>query len=311
MHRHNSALFRRPVLGPRTRSRSMRRFARCGFAVTIAATGLLILTGLANAESLRAVQSEIAGLLAHPALRGAEVGALVVSSRGDGIYRLCAETPLIPASNMKLVTVATALELLGPDYDCSQMPGAHEAESLGTLARRILKPSDNALADTLLAELPMMAGRPDLAPDQLCAEAWGDRGLHLQGTCWADGSGLSRRDMMSAEVIVGLLEAMDGSQYRQEFITALPIAGVDGTLRRRMRGGPAQGRVRAKTGTLTGVSALSGYAETDGGERLTFAMVMNGFACDKERVRRIQDEVCAALVELDREAEGSERAEGD
>lgn len=286
----------------------MRRAFDYAIVATLLAASLL--PGLAEAAGLRAVQNEIAGVLAHPALRDAEVGVLVVSSRGDEIFWLNSDHPLIPASNMKLVTVATALELLGPQYDCSRMRGAREGEALGALARRILKPSDNALADALLGALPGMAGRPDLAPDELCAEAWGDRGLFLRGTCWADGSGLSRRGMMSAEVIVGLLQAMDASRWRQEFITALPIAGVDGTLRNRMRGWRAQGRVRAKTGTLTGVSALSGYAETDGGERLIFAMIMNGFSCDRDRVRRIQDEVCEALVELEREAVGSERATG-
>jgi len=286
----------------------MRRTIRCSIVALLVAASLP--AGIARAANLRAVQNQVAGLLVHPALRDAEVGALVVSSRGDEIYRLCADRPLIPASNMKLVTVATALELLGPDYDCSRMGGAREAETLGVLARRILKSSDNSLADALLAALPRLAGRPDLAPDQLCAEAWGDRGLDLQGIRWADGSGLSRRGMMSAEVIVGLLQAMDASRWRQEFITALPIAGTDGTLRDRMRHGRAQGRVRAKTGTLTGVSALSGYAETAGGERLTFAMVMNNFSCGKDRARSIQNEVCEALVELEREAVGSERASG-
>lgn len=264
--------------------------------------------GECRADHLRAVQNEVAGVLAHPALRGADVSALVVSvEHGDVIYELNARRPLIPASNMKLVTVATALELLGAGEDFGPPMG----ETVGGLAPRILKPSDNALADALLHSLPRAAGRPDLTSNQLCAETWGERGVSLQGTRWADGSGLSRAGLMSAAVIVRLLEAMDRSRWREEFIAALPVAGVDGTLRSRMRDGRARRRVRAKTGTLTGVSALSGYAQTVGGERLVFAMVMNGFVCDVQRVRRIQDRVCEALVGLEREAQCFDRTAGD
>jgi len=62
--------------------------------------------------------------------------------------------------------------------------------------------------------------------------------------------------------------------------------------------------VRAKTGTLTGVSALSGYADTACGERLVFSMIMNGYSCEIERVRRMQDQVCVALVSLEMRDDG-------
>ena len=290
------------------------RITRVGIITLIAAE---LLAGAAQtrqvqAEQLRAVQNQVAGVLAHPALASARVGALVVSlDRGDTLCSTSADRPLIPASNMKLVTVATALELLGAARDCSAVAGAKPCETLAALAPRILKPSDNKLADALLAALPRAAGRPDLTPRQLCSERWGERGLYLYGTHWADGSGLSREDMMSAQVIVDLLRAADGARWRETFIGALPVAGVDGTLRKRMCAGPARGRVRAKTGTLTGVSALSGYVETIGDERLAFSLVMNGFGCDVVRVRRMQDQVCEALVRLDREGVCAERAAGD
>jgi D-alanyl-D-alanine carboxypeptidase/D-alanyl-D-alanine-endopeptidase (penicillin-binding protein 4) len=278
----------------------------------IAAAICMLISAHARAEGLREVRNEVAGLLAHPALVDAEIGALVVPVGGHGeLFSLHPERALIPASNMKLITVATALELLGADAHCPRMPGAREEETVGELARRILKPSDNALADALVAALPEAAGRPGLTPQQLCGETLGERGVYLRGTRWADGSGLSRDTLMSTGMIVDLLEAIDRSRWREQFIGSLPIAGVDGTLRERMREGPARGRISAKTGTLTGVSALSGYARTVSGERLVFAMVMNGFACDVDRVRRIQDRVCEVLVRLDREGMSAERAAGD
>lgn len=275
-----------------------RRLLPMLLAITLAASAL-------PAETLRAVQNRIAGVLAHPELRQARVGTVVVSlDRGETICRDAGDLPLLPASNMKLVTCATALELLGGAYDCSTVPGAKPGETLSSFSSRTLKPSDNDLANALLDWLPSAAGRSDLTPRQLCSETWGERGVYLYGARWNDGSGLSRMDRLSADMVLGLLRCMDGSRWREEFIRALPVAGVDGTLRRRMVGTIAQRRVQAKTGTLTGVSALSGYARTLSGERLAFSIIMNGHTCGPERVRRMQDHVCIALVGLERE-EGS------
>ncbi len=260
---------------------------------------LLLVATSPHAATLREVQNQVAGIVAHPALSDAGVGVCVASlDREELIYRRNGALPLIPASNMKLVTVATALELLGPDALC---PTSDEQETLGSLAARILKPSDNELAEALLRWLPSAAGREDLTPRQLCAETWGERDLCLRGARWLDGSGLERRDMMTPDFTVALLRYMhERSRWAAAFERALPVAGVDGTLRDRMLGTPARGRVRAKTGTLTGVSALSGYAGTACGERLVFSMIVNGYSCEIERVRRLQDQVCVALVSLER-----------
>jgi D-alanyl-D-alanine carboxypeptidase/D-alanyl-D-alanine-endopeptidase (penicillin-binding protein 4) len=95
-----------------------------------------------------------------------------------------------------------------------------------------------------------------------------------------DGSGLSRMDQIAPDQLAGLLRGAAGRPWFAEWYEALPIAGkadrlVGGTLRNRMRGTPAEGKVHAKTGSLTGVSGLSGYVDTAGGERLVFAMVTN------------------------------------
>ena len=95
-----------------------------------------------------------------------------------------------------------------------------------------------------------------------------------------DGSGLSRMDQISPDQLAALLAGADDRPWFPDWYEALPIAGkadrlVGGTLRNRMRGTAAEGRVHAKTGSLTGVSGLSGYADTIGGERLVFSMVTN------------------------------------
>lgn len=95
-----------------------------------------------------------------------------------------------------------------------------------------------------------------------------------------DGSGLSRMDQIAPDQLAGLLGGAAGRPWFAEWYEALPIAGkadrlVGGTLRNRMRGTAAEGHVHAKTGSLTGVSGLSGYVDTAGGERLVFSMVTN------------------------------------
>jgi serine-type D-Ala-D-Ala carboxypeptidase/endopeptidase (penicillin-binding protein 4) len=95
-----------------------------------------------------------------------------------------------------------------------------------------------------------------------------------------DGSGLSRMDQIAPDQLAALLRGAATRPWFDTWFAALPVAGVadrmvGGTLRNRMRGTPAEGHVHAKTGSLTGVSGLSGYVDTAGGERLVFSMVTN------------------------------------
>jgi serine-type D-Ala-D-Ala carboxypeptidase/endopeptidase (penicillin-binding protein 4) len=111
----------------------------------------------------------------------------------------------------------------------------------------------------------------------------------------SDGSGLSRNDLISANTTVQLLTFMTKHKYFAQFRDALPIAGVDGTLRTRMRGTPAEGNVRAKTGSLSSVASLSGYVTTAGGEHLVFSMMLNNYP-DAAAVRRDSIDAIAVLL---------------
>jgi D-alanyl-D-alanine carboxypeptidase/D-alanyl-D-alanine-endopeptidase (penicillin-binding protein 4) len=112
-----------------------------------------------------------------------------------------------------------------------------------------------------------------------------------------EGSGLSRNNLTSANATVALLQMMAANQWAQAFTNALPIAGVDGTLRRRMRNPPAAGNVHAKTGTLRWVNALSGYVTTAAGERLVFSLMLNRYDSPPNRKRTDElDEIAAMLA---------------
>ncbi|MDR6224727.1 D-alanyl-D-alanine carboxypeptidase/D-alanyl-D-alanine endopeptidase [Desmospora profundinema] len=114
-----------------------------------------------------------------------------------------------------------------------------------------------------------------------------------------DGSGLTRYNLLTPEQLVTLLEAQAEEAYFEAFVESIPLAGVDGTLRTRMRGTPAEGNLRGKTGSLTHVSSLSGYVETRDGERLVYAIMMNGYTPESERA--LQDRIGAQMAGFSRQ----------
>ncbi len=269
---------------------------RCHHAIiaaVVAALWTLTCQPVVCADPLRELQNELAGYLAHPSLAAASVGFEARSlTAGETLMVRNANRAFLPASNQKLVTVATAFELLGGEHQCNgALAGPAGDRPLTAAARRILK--------------PVATGRRDLSPEALAAETWAERGLFVGDMNWQDGSGLSRRDLMTPAFTTRLLGWMlRESRWSAEFLDALPEAGVDGTLRWRMRGTAAKSRVRAKTGTLTGVSALSGYAISADGEVIVFSIMMNDFTCPVSRMRRLQDHICIALAQFSRAEEG-------
>ena len=99
------------------------------------------------------------------------------------------------------------------------------------------------------------------------------------------------------------LEALEdmhrsGGRGFEIFESSLPVAGVDGTLARRMRGTAAEGRVHAKTGTISGVSNLAGYVTTTSGRHLAFAIMVQNYVGSSAPWRELQDSFCVQLAEL-------------
>ena len=113
-----------------------------------------------------------------------------------------------------------------------------------------------------------------------------------------DGSGLSRADLVTVRAEVDLLLAMARHPLAESFKASLPIASVDGTLKRRMSGTKAEGRVFAKTGSLRHVNALAGYVDSVSGRRLAFAIIVNHHTRPSREVTEAMDEICALLADL-------------
>jgi len=113
----------------------------------------------------------------------------------------------------------------------------------------------------------------------------------------SDGSGLSREDLVTPRGIVALLRYASKQPWGAQYISTLPIAGVDGTLENRMKGTPAVGRIDAKTGEVEHVRALSGFATTVGGERLVFSIFYNNNPLKGTETAAAIDAVAKAMVE--------------
>jgi D-alanyl-D-alanine carboxypeptidase/D-alanyl-D-alanine-endopeptidase (penicillin-binding protein 4) len=169
---------------------------------------------------------------------------------------------------------------------------------LGEILAGFLKPSQNQIGEILLKTL----GRERRGTGSAAAGAavvdsvlttWGLPARRLLSQ--ADGSGLSRYDLVAPELLAGVLAHMMRSPNWQIWYDDLPIAGVDGTLGGRMKGTPLAGNVHGKTGTLSGVRSLSGYLSTSAGERIVFSMIVNNHTLSARDADRLAE---AALLRI-------------
>ena len=155
--------------------------------------------------------------------------------------------------------------------------------------------SDNFDAEVVLKELGAERGGAgsSAAGAAVVRHALAAAGIPLAGVVIADGSGLSLDDRLTASAVTSLLVHMwNDEAMRAEVWSMLPIAGVNGTLVRRMRDTAAMGQVRAKTGTTDEASALSGYAR----DRYAFAVIQNGSPVSDWAAREAQDRFATALA---------------
>lgn len=162
-----------------------------------------------------------------------------------------------------------------------------------------MKRSDNLFAETLFYHIGAKSGKAYAGKKEVVErvrELIRKLGFRPEHYRIADGSGLSPYNYLSPELLIAFLRyAYQIKSIYEHLLPSMPIAGVDGTLRKRMIGTPAAGNVRAKTGTLTGVITLSGYATAPDGHTLCFSIMNQGILRSSE-ARRFQDSVCVALT---------------
>ena len=161
--------------------------------------------------------------------------------------------------------------------------------------------SDNFFAETLTKDLAVAAGGLGTtgAGVALTHRYLHDIGVDLAGARIVDGSGLSKIDRLSPRQIAGILKHAIAQPYGWYYEHALPLAGATGTLYNRMTSGPAYRNARAKTGTLDGASALSGYVTSRNGRQIVFAMVMNQRHINVLAAHALQDRIVQLLAGSD------------
>ncbi|MBR1932962.1 MAG: D-alanyl-D-alanine carboxypeptidase/D-alanyl-D-alanine-endopeptidase [Prevotella sp.] len=218
---------------------------------------------------------------------------LLVGKKANVPERFVAE---LARSGVVVADVSLARGYLASD---AQLVATCE-HSLDVVLQKMMKESDNLYAEAVFYNLAASYGsRPARAiyARTLIKQLVNHLGLRGDDYRFADGSGLSLYDYVSPELMVALLRyAWQQPVIYEHLLPSLPIAGEDGTLKKRMKKTAAQGNVQAKTGTVTGISSLAGYCTAANGHRLCFCIINQGVMHGRDG-RNFQDRVCVALCQ--------------
>lgn len=169
---------------------------------------------------------------------------------------------------------------------------------LSEILRLLNKPSDNLIAEVLLKTLGAeRKGKGSAsAGEQVELDFLKKIGADITAISISDGSGLSRHNLISPRNLVTILKYMYNHKHSKVYLESLPIAGVDGTLRKRMKGTPAEGNVRAKTGYVGRVCTLSGFVTTKAGEPLVFSIMFNHHLCSHSDAIAVMDKIMSGIA---------------
>lgn len=237
-------------------------------------------------------------------------GAMPVGAEPADLYRSVSHPALYAGAVLRMQLEANGIAVDGQLREGAVPAGARELEAfeghpLGTIARLFLKNSNNMIAESLVKAMGVPrqptngAAPPGGWPSGLAAMRGVLAGLGLdpRPLVLVDGSGLSRDNRVTARQLVEALRVADRSfDFGPELLAALPIAAEDGTLER--RADAAAGAVRAKTGLLTGVTGLSGFAR-GGGRQVVFSVLANGYPAGDQAAMDALDRFAAALAHLE------------
>ena len=237
-----------------------------------------------------AAPRELSVGVAEPAENAADLLARLLEARGVRIAGLSrANHPLF----------ATAGQPTTPAPSSPTILAEHVSPPLIEDVLLTNKISQNLHAEMMLRVAAREKGGALTIDDavKFAAQFYQSIGLAPEDVLLADGSGLSRNDLVTPQSVVQLLAYAARQPWGEDFVTSLPIAGADGTLAGRMKSTSAAGRIRAKSGTFERVDSLSGYATTLAGEHLIFSMFGNNIGAHNRDAAAILDALCSAMVE--------------
>ncbi len=212
---------------------------------------------------------------------------------------------------LKEVLEEEGIEITGEAIDCDDMENwdhkpedfmqlsIHKSPPLNKILSGLMKRSQNMYAETMVRVLGWNEyGLGSFQNGKKVVERVLKNNFGIEPDTYAfmDGSGLTRYNYVSPNQIVKIMEGMTKHKYWEVWKDILPIAGVDGTLKNRMKGTFAEGNVRAKTGTISNVRGLSGYVTTDDGEQLVFSFLVNGHLLSSKDTEDVTDSVLEMIA---------------
>lgn len=279
--------------------------------------GLTIVSGVTTGPAETPVNLEYRRL---PGSSELTVTGTLPAGRRDVTRSVSVDNPtLFTAGVLRAALVERGIRVDGDAFDIDALPQPPDMSTARTLAtwtspplaeilKVLLKVSQNLYADTMLA----LAGRQP-APDgtlpqgsaatgrKVVADTLAAWGIPPDRYLQADGSGLSRYNYLTADLLVRVLTRMyDDPAHRGPYTDALPNAGVDGTIGGRMKGTKAENNARAKTGSIANARALSGYVTSADGEPIVFSFVVNNFNVPQSEADAIVDRMVARLAQFRR-----------
>lgn len=220
-----------------------------------------------------------------------QVDGMTIRLRG-AFPRDCAQAPALNLVDRQALTAAAVRavwrelggELLGADREAAapadaRVLAAHRGRPLAEVLREALKTSDNPLTRSIYLRLGAAERQRDERTRGAAARVVHDwfaaHGIATDGLVLDNGAGLSRSERIAPAQLAAVLDAAWRGRHAPELLAALPVAGVDGTMSRRLKGTPAEGRARLKTGTLRNVVALAGYVPDASGRTWVVAALLN------------------------------------
>jgi serine-type D-Ala-D-Ala carboxypeptidase/endopeptidase (penicillin-binding protein 4) len=185
-----------------------------------------------------------------------------------------------------------------PPSEATRVLLSHRSPPLSEFARVLMKVSQNQYAETLLRTLGAQSGQGTASAGRaVVREVLSGWGIPEDAYVQVDGSGLSRYNYVCADTLVRILRQMDSDpRHRDPFVATLPVGGQDGSIARRFVGTAAAGNVRAKTGSISNVRALSGYVTTFDGEPLVFSIIANHFTVPQATIDAATDQAVERLA---------------
>lgn len=222
------------------------------------------------------------------------------------------------ATSLRSALLSGGIDVTGAAFDIDEATPPPEragpvlytyrSPTLAEIAQPLLKDSINLYGEAVLR---LNTARGVLPTNDAALEGVGIRlaawGIPRDAWQIVDGSGLSRRNAVAPETLVAILQRMHDPSEASPWMTGLPVAGRDGTLAGRMKGTPAEGNLRAKTGTMSNIRTLAGYVRTRDGERLAFAIMADNFEGPGSAATEALDRIAVRLAGFSRDPRSTTR----